>query len=78
MTISPAPAHVGTLACHICGGPVHSDYDPKRKGWLACDRCGPVYMPLDGRYIQVHIACGLSEAAERVARLIVGLERAMT
>ena len=67
--------HMG-LACHLCGRPVHSDCDPKRNGWLACPTCGPVYMPLDGRLIQVHIACGLEEASRRVAELIVALERA--
>jgi hypothetical protein len=76
MTLSSAHPHVGTHTCHVCGEALHFDCDPKRNGWLACPTCGPVYMPLDDHYIRVHLACGEEEAARRVARLIVALERA--
>jgi hypothetical protein len=33
-------------------------------------------MPLEDHYIRVHIACSPEEAARRVAKLIVALERA--
>ena len=66
--------HVGTPACHLCGGQVHPDCDPKRVGWLACPFCGPVYMPLEGRLIRIHVACSLTEAGERAARVVLALE----
>ena len=82
--IAIAPARVQSVAlphmgkpiptCHVCGGDVHSDSDPKRPGWLACTSCGPVYMPLAGRWIRVHIACSLAEASERAARVVLALE----
>ncbi|HUW13620.1 MAG TPA: hypothetical protein VM537_28110 [Anaerolineae bacterium] len=67
--------HMGKPAtCHLCGGEVHSDCDPKRNGWLICTSCGPVWMPLAGRWIRVHVACSLAEASERAARLVLALE----
>jgi len=81
MTIAPARAQPVTVphtgnpipTCHICGGEVHSDSDPKRVGWLTCPICGPVWMPLAGRWVRVHVACSLPEASERVGRLLIGL-----
>jgi len=77
MTLSPALVqalpHVGK--CHICGGPIHCDSDPKRKGWLSCSTCGPVYMPLRGKMVRVRVGCGLEEASRRGAQLVVSLER---
>ena len=66
------------ITCHICGRDVHSDYDPKRKGWLACPSCGPVWMPLGERWIRVQIAYSLEEASERTARALLALEAATT
>ncbi len=64
-----AHPHVGMDTCHVCGGALHFDCDPKRSGWLSCETCGPVYMPLGERYIRIHIACSPEEAARRVAKL---------
>lgn len=76
MTLSPAPvqasSHVG-MACHLCGGALHSDCDPKRKGWLSCSTCGPVYMPLRGKMVRVRVGCSLEEASRRGASVIVAL-----
>jgi len=67
--------HMGKLpTCHVCGGVVHSDCDPKRNGWLTCTSCGPVWMPLGDRWIRVHVACNLKEASERAARVVLALE----
>ena len=69
--------HMGKLStCHVCGGVVHSDCDPKRNGWLRCASCGPVWMPLEGHWIRVRLYCSLEEASERAARVVVALEGA--
>lgn len=74
--IQTAIPHMGKPipTCHICGGEVDSDSDPKRNGWLTCTSCGPVWMPLGDRWIRVHVACSLAEASERAARLVLALE----
>jgi len=81
MTIAPARIqsailpHMGKPAtCHLCGGAVAPDRDPRRPGWLTCTSCGPVWMPLGDRWIRVHVACSLQEAGERAARLVLALE----
>ena len=51
--------------CHICGAPVAPDRDPRRPGWLACAHCGPVYLPLQGRYIRLTLHGGLEAAQAR-------------
>jgi len=76
MTTTAAPtrerqvlSHAGQYpACHRCGGAVTPDPDPRRRGWLACPACGPVYMPVDGRFVRVSIECSLEEASERILR----------
>lgn len=62
--------------CHTCGAEVLPDPDPRREGWLTCAACGPVYMPFQGRWIRIHIACSLEEAGRRVAQLEYRLWRA--
>lgn len=78
MTIAPVRAqpvtHMGELACHLCGGPVHSDCDPNRNGRLTCPACGPVWMHLDDRYIRIRIAVSLAEASERAAGIVLAVE----
>lgn len=38
------------LNCPACDSPTHPD--PRRPGWLYCDRCRwPVWMPFDGYYV---------------------------
>lgn len=75
MTKTTTQAKPATLGeCHLCGA--HTYPDPRRPDWLTCPTCGPVYMPLEDHYIRVHLACGEDEAARRVARLLVTLERA--
>lgn len=66
--------HMGK--CHLCGGTVGPDHDPRRHGWLVCPSCGPVWMPLGTRLIRIHVASSLQEASERAARLVLGLEGA--
>ena len=59
------PAGGGPATCHICGAPVAPDGSPRRPGWLACAHCGPVYLPLQGRYIRLTLHGGLEAAQAR-------------